>query len=86
MTPTNSISKTTAQASSRAKVEQQKTNREVAFKKIWRDTHKDYRGRLPDGTLTVMGWAKYGGGLVTPSSITDAELAERLESIARRER
>lgn len=79
-------SKAPAQTSSRAEVEKQKTEREAAFRKIWSDTHKDYRGRLPDGTYTVMGWAKYGGGLVSASSISDAELAERLESIKRRTR
>lgn len=69
--------KTPAQTSSKAGVEEWKTEREAAFKKIWRGTHKDYRGCLPDGTLTVMSWAKYGGGLVTASSICDPELAER---------
>lgn len=78
--------KTTAQTSSKAGVEERKTEREAAFKIIWRGTHKDYRGCLPDGTLTVMSWAKYGGGLVTASSICVDELAERQEIIKRRAR
>ncbi|SFU33895.1 hypothetical protein SAMN05216339_101415 [Nitrosomonas eutropha] len=67
----------TGNATSKAGVEKRKNEREAAFKKIWRGTHKDYRGCLPDGTLTVISWAKYGGGLVTAASICDAELAER---------
>jgi hypothetical protein len=58
--------------------------RDDAFKLIWRDTHKDYRGKLADGSLSILGWAKYGHGLVTAASISDAELAERLEAAKRR--
>nr|WP_315425950.1 hypothetical protein [uncultured Pseudomonas sp.] len=83
-----------AQASSRAEVEQQKTvaptfedkQREAAFKTVWRDTHRDYRGHLADGSLSLMSWAKFGGRLVTAASITDAELAERLDDAKRRAR
>lgn len=60
--------------------------REAAFKTVWRDTHRDYRGRLADGSLSLMSWAKFGGGLVAAASITDAELAERLEDAKRRAR
>jgi len=73
----------TGNASSKAGVEKRKNEREAAFKKIWRGTHKDYRGCFLDGTLTVMSWAKYGGGFVTALSISVSELAERLESIKR---
>lgn len=78
------IQKKTGNASSKAGVEKRENEREAAFKNVWRGTHKDYRGCLPDGTLTVMSWAKYGGGLVTASSICVAELAERQEFIKRR--
>ncbi|MBV8248479.1 MAG: hypothetical protein JO200_08500 [Comamonas sp.] len=58
--------------------------RQADFKKVWQATHKDYRGRLADGSLSVLGYAKFGGGLVTAASITDAELSERLEEATRR--
>lgn len=58
-------------------------DREVAFKKVWQATHRDYRGRLADGSLSLMSHAKFGGGLVTLSSITDDELAERLHATQR---
>ena len=52
--------------------------REQAFNLIYRHEHRDYKGKLPDGTRTLMSWARYGGGLVSLATITDAELAERL--------
>lgn len=45
---------------------------------VYRDTHPDFRGEQPDGTQSIMGYAKYGGRLVTLATITDEELAERL--------
>ncbi|HCP6903026.1 TPA: hypothetical protein OE716_003360 [Escherichia coli] len=72
-----------AQASSKAMVGK---DREAVFKKVWQATHRDYRGRLADGSLSVMGYAKFGGGLVTAVSISDDELAERLEEAQRRAR
>lgn len=54
-------------------------NREAAFKHVWRTTHPDFRGKLGDGTLSLMSYAKFGGGLVSAATITDAELAERLQ-------
>lgn len=53
-------------------------DRAAAFAAVWRDTHPDYRGREPGGTLGLMSWAKYGGRLVTADTITEAELLERL--------
>lgn len=55
--------------------------RAAAFKRVWRDTHPDFRGKLADGTLTLMGYAKWGGGLVSAVTITDDELAERLQAV-----
>lgn len=55
--------------------------RAAAFKRVWQDTHPDFRGKLADGTLTVMGYAKWGGGLVTAETITEDELAERLQAV-----
>ena len=52
---------------------------EVAFWQVWNATHPDFRGTLPDGTRTLMSYAKFGGGLVSADTITDAELAERLQ-------
>ena len=31
--------------------------REVMFKKVWQATHRDYRGRLADGALSLMSYA-----------------------------
>ena len=56
--------------------------REDAFKRIWQASHADHKGKLADGSLSVMGWAKYGvGRLVTASSISNEELADRLMSL-----
>ncbi|MCD0253075.1 hypothetical protein JWH16_04295 [Xanthomonas campestris pv. campestris] len=52
--------------------------RERAFRTIWHASHKDFRGKLPDGTLSVMSYAKFGGGLVSSRTISDEELAERV--------
>jgi hypothetical protein len=51
--------------------------KERLFKKVWSKTHSDYRGKLDDGSLSIMSWAKYGGGLVTASCISVDELLER---------
>lgn len=53
------------------------TPRERAFDRLFRDTHPDFKGTLRDGVRSVMSLAKYGGGLVTAQTITDAELSER---------
>ena len=53
--------------------------REVMFKKVWQATHRDYRGRLADGALSLMSYAKFGGGLVTAATIGDDELIERFQ-------
>ena len=58
--------------------------REKAWRAVYRDEHSDFKGKLPDGTQTLMAWAKYGGGLVSLTTITDAELAERFAAISRR--
>lgn len=58
--------------------EAERAKREADFKRVWQDTHPDFRGKLADGTLSVLGYAKFGGGLVTAATITDDELDERL--------
>ncbi len=55
----------------------------AAWKRVYQHTHPDFRGCFPDGSLSIMSWAKYGGGLVTAETITDAELAERIGSARR---
>lgn len=51
--------------------------REAAFNRLWSITHKDFRGHF-GGAKTIMSWAKYGGGLNSAATITEAELSERL--------
>lgn len=46
--------------------------RKKAWAILWKKTHKDFRGTL-GGENSIMSWAKYGGGLVTMETITDAE-------------
>lgn len=58
--------------------EAERAKREADFKRVWQDTHPDFRGKLADGTLSVLGYAKFGGGLVAAETITGDELAERL--------
>lgn len=50
--------------------------RKNAWKILWRNTHKDFRG-MWCGEQSIMSNAKYGGGLVTCESITEEELLER---------
>lgn len=56
-----------------------KNEKQKLFEKVWTKTHRDYRGKLEDGTLSIMSWAKYGGGLVTALNISEDELLERLK-------
>lgn len=52
--------------------------KEKRFSKLWSLMPKDYRGRLSCGAKSLMQNAKFGGGLVTAESITEAALDEML--------
>lgn len=73
---------TTAQASSKPMFRNQESKtmkmslevKKELFKKIWKVTSTDYRGKLTDGSLCLMIYAKFGGGFV---DVNDAELLER---------
>lgn len=52
--------------------------REQAWKLVYRTTHPDFKGRLADGTESMLSWAGFGSGLVSLATISDAELIERL--------
>ena len=54
--------------------------RKLAWVKLWRATHKDFRGTM-FGEQTIMSHAKYGGGLVSFSTITEEELKERTKNL-----
>lgn len=60
-----------------------KEDREKAFNRVWSSTHKDYRGTLLDGTLSVMSYSSFGGGLVSAESISEAELVARLAEVSK---
>ena len=47
--------------------------REAAFKTAWRDTHRDSIAGWLTAQLSLMSWAKFGGGTGDGQSI-DAEL------------
>jgi len=51
--------------------------REQKLKMVWKNTHKDFRGKLPDGTKTVMIY-RNGTCLVALENLTDAEINDRL--------
>lgn len=71
---------TTAPASCKS---MSKEDREKAFKRLWVATHRDYRGRLADGSRSVLSYARYGGGLVTAESISESELIERVAALGK---
>lgn len=51
---------------------------------VWRHTHRDFKG-LIDGVRTVLHLVRGGGGAVPLSSLTDAELYDKLPSRVRAE-
>ena len=51
--------------------------REQKLKLVWKHMPKDYRGKLPDGTKTVMIY-RNGTCLVALENLTDAEINDRL--------
>lgn len=57
--------------------------RESKFNKIWSIAHKDFRGNL-GGEKSLLSWAKFGGGLCTAKTISDAELDERYAEYVKR--
>lgn len=59
--------------------------RRRALKLIWRHTHRDYKGTLPDGTRTVLMLREGGTCLVPLESLTEAELVDELKSAERLE-
>lgn len=52
-------------------------NRKDALAKIWRDTHKDYKGKVCD-VKTVMMLRDGGSCLVALDSLTDTEISARV--------
>lgn len=52
-------------------------NRKQALAKIWRDTHRDYKGVMPDGVRTIMIY-RNGTCLVALDDLTDAEICSRV--------
>ena len=51
--------------------------RAALWREIYRHEHSDFKGRLQDGSESLMSWAQFGGGLTTLASITDLELRLR---------
>ena len=52
-----------------------RTERERMEAKVWTMTHRDFRGKLPDGTKMVLRWvAGLGTCSVPVSSLTEEEL------------
>jgi hypothetical protein len=45
---------------------------------IFRHTHKDFKGKWPDGTRNIMALRSGGSHLVSLSDLTDAEIADKL--------
>lgn len=51
--------------------------REQKLAAIWRTTHRDFKGTLPDGTKTILVY-RNGTTLVGLNNLTDAEIEDRL--------
>lgn len=51
--------------------------RDKALKRIWRETHSDYKGTMPDGVKTIMVY-RNGTCLVALDDLTDAEITARV--------
>lgn len=53
---------------------------------VWKHTHKDFKGKLPDGTKTVLfNSDKNGTCLVTLAGLTDEQLIAKLPKKVRDE-
>ena len=50
-----------------------------ALKQIWRETHRDYKGKMPNGTKTIMVLRQGGSCLVALANLTDQEIASRVK-------
>ena len=55
-------------------------DRERMFNAIYVNTHRDFKGHY-NGQKTVMSHAKYGFGLVSCQTMSDAELRARYSSV-----
>ncbi len=53
-------------------------NREQALKQVWRQTHRDYRGKI-DGVKNIMVLRQGGSCLVSVEGLTDAEIKARVK-------
>lgn len=51
---------------------------------IYRHEHKDYKGKA-GADKTIFRWAKFGGGIIALTEMTDTEIAERLPRALRKE-
>ena len=59
-------------------------SRKMALALIYRHTHRDYKGRLPDGTRTAM-VCRGTTCLVSLDQLTDPEIADRLPYAQKKE-
>lgn len=59
------------------------TERERMFNAIYAKTHPDFKGHY-DGTKTLISYAKFGGGLASAATMSDAELRERFSDVSRK--
>lgn len=51
-------------------------NREKALASIWKATHPDYKGMLPDGRRAVLVWDDRRGTVSAPlETLTDEQIA-----------
>jgi hypothetical protein len=58
--------------------------REKMFNKIWSAEHPDYRGKRPCGKKSILSHMKFGSGIVSAETISDAELTERFNELQKR--
>jgi len=49
---------------------------------VWKCTHRDFKGKLPDGTRTVLVYQSGGSALAALSDLTDAQLLDKLTTVA----
>jgi hypothetical protein len=52
---------------------------------VWKHTHRDFRGKLEDGTKTVLVGTPAGTCLIALTNMTDAELLAKLPARVRAE-
>jgi hypothetical protein len=53
-------------------------DKQKALATIWRETHRDFKGTLDDGTRSIMVF-RNGSTLVPLDQLTDAEIADRVK-------